>query len=190
MKRPFVLFSTLVVSVICIAPPAGAASASKDQKVQYAASIGIGTGIPISPDEFTNDFDPSFGLVLDVEASKWWMALSASAGYNFFFSNGLEPNDANILALFLNLKIKPLSKSSLRPYLLVGGGYFRYWVVNLDLTDNTTGWQYGGGAEMDIGKRQRLFIDAKYVEGRTRETNAGRANTVYVPIRVGLMFVF
>jgi len=185
MKRIFILLSTLILFV-----SAPALSARKGKSVQYGVSIGIGTGIPISPDEFETNHDPSFGALLDFEAQWKWLAPSVSANYNFFVSNGLEPDDANALTLFLNLKLKPLSKGGLRPYVLVGGGYFRYWIVDLDLTENTTGWHYGGGVDIDISKSQRLFIDARYVEGRTRETNPTKANTTYVPIRVGLTFVF
>ena len=185
MKRIFILLSTLI---LLITTPA--LSARKGRSIQYGASIGIGTGIPISPDEFESDYDPSFGGILDFQAQWKFLAATASANYNFFIANGLEPVDANILTLFLNLKLSPMTKGSLRPYLLVGGGFFRYWVVDLKFAENTTGWQFGGGVDIDISKSQRLFIDAKYVEGRTRETNAEKANTVYVPIRVGLTFLF
>jgi hypothetical protein len=153
-------------------------------------SIGIGSGIPISPDVFETGYDPSFGLLLDFEAQWKVVGLSVSSDYNFFLSNGLDPDDVNILTLFLNLKLKPLSKGALRPYLLAGAGYYRYWVVDLNLTDNTTGWQFGLGVEIDISRNQRLFIDAKYVEGRTRDTNPLDENTVHVPIRFGLTFLF
>lgn len=185
MKRTFILLSTLILIITSPALPA-----SKGKSIQYSTSIGIGTGIPISPSEFESDYDPSFGLILDFETQWKVVGLSASADYNFFLSNGLEPNDANILTLFLNLKLKPLAKGGLRPYILAGAGYFRYWVVDLNLTDNTTGWQFGAGVEIDISRSQRLFIDAKYVEGRTRDTNPEDANTVYVPVRLGLTFLF
>jgi hypothetical protein len=72
----------------------------------------------------------------------------------------------------------------------VGGGYYRYWIVDLDLADNTLGMQAGAGVEIDISKTQRIFIDAKEVVGRTRETNALKENTYHIPVRIGLTFVF
>jgi len=185
MKRIVILLSTLV---FLITTPA--LSARKGKGIEYGFSIGIGTGIPIAPDEFENSHDASFGGVLDFEAAKSFLAISASFEYNFFVANGLEPNDVNILTGFLNLKLKPLSKGSIRPYITAGGGYFRYWVVDLQFTENTTGWQFGGGVEIDISRTQRLFLDAKYVEGRTRDTSASEANTSYVPIRLGITFLF
>lgn len=185
MKRTFILLSA---SIFLSTTPAW--SAGDDNGIKYGFSIGIGTGFPVDPSQFDGDFDPSFGGILDFEASKWFVAVSASADYNFFLANGLEPHDVNILTTFLNLKIKPLSKGGLRPYIMAGGGYFRYWIVDLSFDENTTGWQFGAGVDIDISKTQRLFIDAKYVEGRTRDTNPGKANTIYIPIRFGLTFVF
>jgi hypothetical protein len=185
MKRIFILLSALVFLVTT-----PALSAGKSKGIEYGFSIGIGTGIPVAPDLFENNYDPSFGGILDFEASKWFLAISASVDYNFFVANGLEPNDVNILTTYLNLKIKPVSSGSLRPYLMAGGGFFRYWVVDLNFADDTTGWQFGGGVEIYISKTQRLFIDAKYVEGRTRDTNENSENTVYVPIRLGITFLF
>ena len=185
MKRIFILLSTLV---FLITTPA--MSATKGKGIEYGFSIGIGTGIPVSPSVFETNYDPSFGGILEFEASKWFLAVSASTDYNFFVANGLEPNDVNILTAYLNLKIKPVSSGSLRPYLLVGGGFFRYWVVDLQFSENTTGWQFGGGVDIYISKTQRLFIDAKQVVGRTRETNAEGENTSYIPVRIGLTFLF
>ena len=185
MKRFFILLSSLTVLIT-----SPALSARKSGGIQYGASIGIGTGIPVSPNDFETNFDPSFGGLVDFQAIWKWAAATASADYNFFISNGLEPNDANVLTLFLNLKLSPASKGSIRPYLLAGGGYFRYWIVDLNFTENTTGWQFGGGVDMVVGRTQTLFIDAKYVEGRTRESNSEAGNTVFVPIRVGLTFQF
>jgi opacity protein-like surface antigen len=185
MKRLFILLSTLTVLIT-----SPALSARKDGGLSYGASIGIGTGFPVSPSEFETDHDPSFGGIIDFQARWKWLAATASADYNFFIANGLEPNDVNILALFLNLRLSPLTKGSLRPYVMAGGGYYRYWIVDLNFTENTTGWQFGAGVDIAISKSQTLFIDAKYLEGRTRETNDTKENTVHVPVRLGLTFHF
>ncbi|MHC4294743.1 MAG: outer membrane beta-barrel protein [Planctomycetota bacterium] len=185
MKRIFILLSALIIFFT-----SPVLSARKSGAISYGASIGIGTGIPVNPAEFEDNYDPSFGGILDFQAHWKWFAASASIDYNFFIANGLEPNDANILTAFLNARVSPTTKGSLRPYLLVGGGLFRYWIVDLQFSENTTGWQFGLGVDIEISRSQTLFIDAKYVEGRTRETNADAANTVFVPIRLGLTFHF
>jgi hypothetical protein len=72
----------------------------------------------------------------------------------------------------------------------LGGGYFRYWIVDLDLYDNSLGFGGGAGVELEMNDEQRLFIEVKNIIGRTRETNSDRANTEYIPLRVGITFVF
>jgi hypothetical protein len=185
MKRIFLLLTT--ISLLIAVP---AFSAGRSGGIQYGVSIGLGTGFPVAPDQFENHWDPSFGAVLDVSAQKNLLEVSVSADYNFFLSKGLEPDDVNILTLFLNVKIKPIAKASVRPYILLGAGYYRYWIVDVGITDNTTGYQGGAGVEIDISKTQQLFLDVKQVVGRTRGVNLDNANTRYVPVRFGLTFLF
>lgn len=185
MKRTAILLSAVIM---LITTPA--LSARKSSAIQLSTSIGLGTGFPLAPDVFESSYEPSFGAVLDFEVQKSMVGISIAADYNFFISNGLEPNDANILTMFVNLKIKPIAKASVRPYILIGGGYFRYWIVDLNFAENTTGYQGGAGVELDISKTQRLFIDVKQVVGRTRQTNAEGENTSYIPIRIGMTFLF
>lgn len=185
MKRIIPVFLALMVLV-----PVTGVSATRDKQYQVSTSIGIGTGFPIESDAFESNYDPSFGVVLDVAVRRSLLEVSTSFDYNFFMSNGLEPDDINILSIFLNLKIKPGGKSSVRPYILVGGGYFRSWIVDVKIVENTTGYQGGVGIELDISKKQALFIDAKQVIGRTRETSAQKSNTTYIGVRAGMTFLF
>ena len=185
MKRIFIIATTLV---FVIAAPGFSATRSSDY--QFSTSIGLGAGFPFAPDAFEEHWDPSFGAVLDFAVQRSLIELSAAFDYNFFLSNGVDPDDVNVLTAFVNLKIKPISKSSVRPYLLVGGGFYRYWIIDLDVTDNTTGYQAGAGVELDMSKTQRLFIDVKQVFGRTRETNPEKRNTSHIPVRLGVTFVF
>jgi len=182
-----ILLSCLVLAFLLTTP---AAAADNDGGIEFSASVGLGTGFPWEPDDFADDWDSSFGGMLEVAARKSLVELSVSFDYNFFLSTGVQPNDANVLTVFGNIKIKPIASSSVHPYILVGGGYYRYWIVDLDLTDNTLGMQAGAGVEIDISKTQRIFIDAKEVVGRTRETNALKENTYHIPVRIGLTFVF
>ncbi len=185
MKHSVIL---LLVVLIFISGPSLSHAAKGG--IQYTASVGIGAGFPLKPEAFKDHWDPSFGLLLDVGAGKSLVELSVSFDYNFFLSDTQDPQDANLLALFANIKIKPISKTSVRPYILLGGGYFRYWIVDLDLYDNSLGYGGGAGVELEMNDEQRLFIEVKNIFGRTRETNDDRANTEYVPVRLGLTFVF
>jgi hypothetical protein len=185
MKRMIILLSALIFLTVT---PNLLSAASKDW--QFSTSIGIGTGFPVDPTEFNNNWDPSFGGLLDIGVQRSLLEASLSFDYNFFLSNGLDPDDINILAIFLNLKIKPTARASVRPYLLIGGGYYRFWIVNQELTENTTGYQGGAGVEVDISKTQQLFLEGKQVVGRTRDTNNESANTSYIGVRFGLTFLF
>jgi hypothetical protein len=171
-----------------------------DNAIRFNASVGIGTAFPFNPDEFDEGWNPSFGLMVDVGASRSLLELSANVDYSFFLAEGQErtqedilggspiPSDANVLTVFLNLKIKPL-KSVVRPYILVGAGYFRYWIVDQGLYENAIGFGGGAGVEVEIDKSRRIFMEGKNLHGRTRET-ARRANLELIPVRVGITFVF
>jgi hypothetical protein len=71
----------------------------------------------------------------------------------------------------------------------VCGGYFRQWIVNLDYTENVLGYGGGAGVEMGIDKTRRLFLDVRYIEGQTRETQ-DQANTEIIPVRLGVTWEF
>lgn len=185
MKRILLLLLTLTILTAT-----SSFSATTRGGFQFGASIGLGTGIPVDPEEFKNNWDPSFGMILDVAAQRSLLEASVSFDYNFLLSNGLEPDDVNILTVFLNLAVKPVAKASVRPYLFLGGGYYRYWIVDLGIYENTTGYQGGAGVEVDISKTQQIFIDGKQVVGRTREANLEKSNTLHIAIRVGLTFLF
>jgi hypothetical protein len=186
MKRVIILALALT---LLVSSTSFAARRDRDENaIQYSTSIGLGTAFPLGPDEFDNNWDPSFGLVLEVAASKRLLELAANFDYSFFLSNTDQPNDVNTLAAFLNLKIKPL-KSTARPYIFVGGGYFRYWIVDENLYDNVLGFGGGAGVEVEVDKTRRIFIEAKTIHGRTRKS-ARKANTEILPIRAGITFAF
>jgi hypothetical protein len=188
MKRILIIVTALATLAFLITTPGQ--TATKSKTYQFSTSIGLGAGFPISPDDFEEGWDPSFGAVLDVAVQRSLVEVSAAFDYNFFMNNSPDPWDVNVLTVFLNVKIKPLSKSSVRPYIMVGAGYYRYWIVDADVLDNTTGYQGGAGVELDISKTQRLFIDVKQVVGRTRHVNMDNRNTTHIPVRVGLIFLF
>ena len=181
---------TLLLVVLLVTSAPSMLQGANKGGLQYTASVGVGAGFPYNPEAFKDNWDPSFGLLLDFGVGKSLLEASASMDYNFFLSNSDMPDDVNVLALFANLKIKPISKTSVRPYLLLCGGYFRYWIVDLGLYDNSIGFGGGAGVELEMNDEQRLFVEVKNIIGRTRGTNPTKANTEYIPIRVGITFVF
>ncbi len=185
-----VLILALALSVM-VSSNSIAQTRGDENAIQYSLSFGIGTSVPLNPDEFKDNWDPSFGLMVDVAAARSMVELAANIDYSFFVADLRRPDDINALALFLNLKIKPL-KSTVRPYIFAGAGLFRSWIVDLDVYENVIGFGGGAGIEIEVGKKRRVFIEGKSLEGQTRDARliARRANMEIVPIRVGVTFVF
>jgi hypothetical protein len=163
-------------------------TASQDER-RYIFSLGIGSGVEYKPDEFKENYSPAFGLLLAFGVRQHGVTVATSFGYNFFLAEGVVPNDLSILTIFLDLRYSP-TKSKARPYILVCGGYWRQWVVDLDYTENVLGYGGGAGVEVEIDRTKRLFLDARYIQGQTRTVEPGinidQANTEIIPIRLGV----
>jgi hypothetical protein len=176
-------------------------------EMMYSLSLGLGTALPQDPPAFPDEYDASFNFLFDFGVRRWNFDASLSFDYNFFFTTLQEPDDMNILMIFLNLKYLFL-KSGARPYAVVCGGYFRSWIVDdLDpnnppqtvayevqggdnqYTENVLGYGGGGGVEIEIDRVRRIFFDVRYIEGQTRQTQ-NHANMVITPARLGLTWVF
>ncbi len=167
--------------------------AISDNQRSYIFSLGIGSGVEYKPDEFADNYSPAFGVTMAFGARKNGITLAANFGYNFFLANGTVPNDLSILAMFVDVRFTPMH-SKARPYILVCGGYWRQWIVDLDYTDGVLGYGGGGGVEIQIGPTKRLFVDVRYIEGQTREfqegVNESASNTVIIPARLGVTWEF
>jgi hypothetical protein len=150
----------------------------------YIVSLGLGSAVNYQPDDFKDNYSPSFGGVLAFGVRQYGFTAGVNFNYNFFLRNGTVPNDLNIFTVFAEILYSPF-KSKARPYLVLCGGYFRQWVVNLDYTENVLGYGGGAGVELALNRSRRLFLDARYVEGQTRKTQEA-ANTVIIPIRLGV----
>jgi len=184
MKRSAIL---ALFACLIIAPSARSARKGGSHGLSYSVSFGLGAGKPRS-DEFSSGFGTGFGAVLDVGLRMSIVEILADFDYGFYFNSTIEPLDANTLNTFLMLKVKPFDWA-FSPYALAGGGYYRYWVVNADLYEGAAGAAAGGGVEAKIGEKQRLFVEGKYVVGRTRRANPSKANTESLVGRVGLTWI-
>jgi hypothetical protein len=158
---------------------------SNESQRSYIIQLGIGSGIELEPDEIKDNFSPLFGLMLAFGARQHGFTAALNMGYNFCLAEGTVPNDLNILTIFADIRYTPL-RSKARPYLVVCGGYWRQWIVNLDYTEGVLGYGGGAGVEIEIDRVKRLFFDVRYVQGQTRETEPSHANTELVPMRVGV----
>jgi opacity protein-like surface antigen len=176
---------------------------AQTDRMTYAFSLGVGTSFNREPDAFTEEYDPSLGIYLGGGVRRWGAELSLSFDYNFFFTNRQKPEDLNVFNLFLNLKYLPIHTTA-RPYVVGSVGWFRSWIVDpLDPDDppltvvheveggdntyseNVLGYAVGAGVEIEIDETRRIFLEARYVQGQTRETQ-DRANMLIIPVRLGL----
>lgn len=160
-------------------------------QMMYYMSLGIGSAINYLPDSFKDSFDPSFGLRIGGGVTRDNLRLGVNISYNFFMSNEpttLYPNDLSILTIFGDIKYIPLG-GTIRPYILACGGYFRQWIVNADYVENVLGYGAGAGVELEIDRARHLFVEGRYVQGQTRETER-RANTEVIPITLGVVWIF
>jgi hypothetical protein len=193
MKRVLILF--LALSVL-FASVAAAQDDAEEGAIVYSTSFGLGTSFPFNPDEFKDNWNPSFGFGFDVGASRGMLELSVDFDYSFYLADAIDPLDINVLTAFLQLGVKPLETTA-RPYLFVGAGYFRYWIVDADIYENVLGYGGGAGVEVEIGESRRIFLEGRAVQGRTRVGRVsedipglGLANTEIISVRSGVTFVF
>jgi hypothetical protein len=154
----------------------------------FVLSLGIGSAINQQPDSFSQQYDPSFGLVLSGGARRSGLTIEATFDYNFFLANGGTPDDLSILMMFVDVKFMPVH-STARPYVLACGGYYRTWIVDTDYLEGVMGYGGGVGIEVEIDRLRRLFFEGRYVQGQTRETEKA-ANTEVIPFRLGVTWEF
>jgi hypothetical protein len=157
----------------------------QDEGISYIISLGIGPAINYQPDRLANEFSPIFGAMMGFGVRLHGVTAGVHFGYNFFLADGTTPNDLNILTVMGELKYGPVF-SKARPYLVVCGGYYRQWIVDLDYTENVLGYGGGAGLDMTIGSSRAIFFDARYIMGQTREFEETKANTEIIPMRLGI----
>ncbi|MEE9271123.1 MAG: hypothetical protein V3V49_12780 [Candidatus Krumholzibacteria bacterium] len=172
-------------------------------RIQVNGSLAI----PIRREAFADDYSLGFGggigFVLPVSPS---FNVSGTVDFTTFeldadsyiSSRQIPPpasiagGEISVLYVAGNLKWNVLSpqESSVRPYILLGGGYFRLATDDIVIPTSTTiiktehvvGWHGGWGIDLALGSAISLFFDALYIVGLTQKA------TGYVPVRVGLTF--
>jgi len=161
-----------------------------EKTTYYYLSLGLGSAYNYLPDAFRDGYSPSFGAA--VAGGVGWKDLrfGVSFSFSFFLSQAattLYPDDLNCGTAFLEVKYGP-TKSQARPYILACGGYYRQWIVNAHYTETVLGYGGGAGVDIEIDKVRHLFIEGRYIEGETRETEK-QANTVLIPFHIGVSWI-
>jgi hypothetical protein len=162
-----------------------------EDRMMYYISLGVGSSYNYLPESFKDSYSPAFGLRLGGGISRYNLNLGINFSYNFFFSNGpttLYPDDLNILTVFGEIKFVPAGKT-VRPYILACGGFYRQWIVNAEYTENVLGYGAGAGIELVIDRVRHLYLEGRYIQGQTRETEK-QANTESIPMSLGVVWVF
>lgn len=160
------------------------------KKMSTVFSLGLGSAINYQPDSFSNQYDPSFGMMLSGGVRRAGVTLCATFDYNFFFASGTTPDDLNVLLLMADIKYNPVN-STARPYILACAGLYRTWIVNTNYREVVIGYGAGAGIEVEIDKTRRLFLEGRYILGQTRdfENTHGadfHSNTEVIPFRFGV----
>jgi hypothetical protein len=180
--------SIALVAFLALSTTASAQRSGSNRSFDYFASVALGSAYPYAPESFDDGYKPGFGMMVDVGVKKSIAQLSANFDYHFFFADSPVPNDLNMFTIFAHLKVNPV-ESTARPYIFIGGGYVRYWVVDLNIYENVLGYGGGAGVELEIGRTRRLFLEGKHISAQTRETE-DKANTQIIPVRIGLTWIF
>jgi hypothetical protein len=160
--------------------------------LKYYISLGIGGAINYLPDSFKDGYDPSFGLRVGGGVTRYNLRLGVVASYNFFLSTGpttLFPDDLNILTVFGEIKYVPVG-TTVRPYIVGCAGLFREWIVNTGYTENVLGYGGGAGVELAIDNNRNLYLEARYIQGQTRERTEEARNTELIPFAFGVIWGF
>ncbi|MFQ5510513.1 MAG: outer membrane beta-barrel protein [Candidatus Krumholzibacteriia bacterium] len=195
---------TWFVAAMIVVIAAGGARAGSRPRIQVNGSLAI----PLNPDGFTDGYILGFGGGIGAE-----IALSPSAkisgtvdfttfdldagGYlasqKLAAPSSIVGGEVSVLYASGNLKWNVLlpSENILRPYVLLGAGYFRMATddivspgsrIHRD-TEHVFGAHGGAGIDIALGSAIGLFFDALYVFGITDNESTG-----YLPVRVGLSF--
>jgi hypothetical protein len=171
--------------------PAEEVAGTAEKSVHYYFSLGMGSTYNYRPIAFREDYSPAFGIAIAGGAAWRDFRFGASFAYNFFFSQGattLYPDDLNCGTAFLEVQYGP-TRTQARPYILACGGYYRQWIINAHYAELVLGYGGGAGVDLEIDKARHLFLEGRFIQGRTRETEK-QANTVIVPFRIGVSWIF
>ena len=191
----------MVLLVLLAAADVHAAGTSRP-RIQVNGSLAVPTSREAFADDYSLGFGGGIGVVLPVSPS---FNVSGTVDFTTFeldadsyiASRGIMPaslagGEISVLYVAGNLKWNVLlpPESSVRPYILLGGGYFRLATDDIILpisttiikTEHVVGWHGGWGIDLTLGSAISLFFDALYIVGLTQQA------TGYVPVRVGLTF--
>ena len=165
------------------------ATAANAQSMVPAAkpvSFGIAGGMSMPTGDFGNAFKSGYNVsgILQFQQPSWPVALRIEAQYQDFSAKGGVDASAKTIGGLANVIYAFPTKSTVRPYVTGGLGYFHLKAEEGDLSasDNKFGFDMGAGLDFQLSG-MNTFIEANWQSIRAEGAAANQ-----IPIRVGIRF--
>jgi hypothetical protein len=149
---------------------------------QWNLSIGGGASLPTG--NFGRGADPGWHALASIGLSSLMQPMSLRADIQYGRFDVTDANQA-ISSGTLNLAYRfPSAGSVLAPYVIFGGGMYRFECVAVVDCDATHEWGWNGG----LGTRFILMGMSSFLEARIHLINDKSGNVRFVPITLGFRF--
>ncbi len=165
------------------------ATAANAQSLVPAAkpvSFGIAGGMSMPTGDFGNGFKSGYNVsgLLQFQQPSWPVALRVEAQYQDFGAKGGADASIKTIGGLANLIYAFPTKSTVRPYVTGGVGYFHLKadVADESDSDNKFGFDFGAGLDFQLSG-MNTFIEANWQSVRAEGSALNQ-----VPIRVGIRF--
>lgn len=171
---------------MALALVATAANAQSVVPTAKPVSFGIAGGMSMPTGDFGNGFKSGYNVsgLFQFQQPTWPVALRIEAQYQDFSAKGGVDASMKTIGGLANLIYAFPTKSTVRPYLTGGLGYFH---LKADMgevsgSDNKFGYDFGAGLDFQLSG-MNTFIEANW-----QSVRAEGAAMNQIPIRVGIRF--
>jgi opacity protein-like surface antigen len=165
------------------------ATAANAQSVVPAAkpvSFGIAGGMSVPTGDFGDGFKSGYNVsgLVQFQQPTWPVALRIEAQYQDFGAKGGVDASAKTIGGLANVIYAFPTKSTVRPYVTGGLGYFHLKMDMGDVSgsDNKFGFDFGAGLDFQLSG-MNTFIEANW-----QSVRAEGAAMNQIPLRVGIRF--
>jgi opacity protein-like surface antigen len=165
------------------------ATAANAQSVVPAAkpvSFGIAGGMSVPTGDFGDGFKSGYNVsgLVQFQQPTWPVALRIEAQYQDFGAKGGVDASAKTIGGLANVIYAFPTKSTVRPYVTGGLGYFHLKMEMGDVSgsDNMFGFDFGSGLDFQLSG-MNTFIEANW-----QSVRAEGAAMNQIPVRVGIRF--
>ena len=144
----------------------------------------LGAGVSLPQSSFADNFKQGFNVTGSLGWHKWNspIGLRADVGYDRFNVKGPLSDNVNIWSGLGEVTLKIPNVLAVSPYLVAGGGLYRFSDYGTGEAVTKGGWNAGGGITFGVGAA-KLFIESRYMNVSTEGES-----TKYVPVILGFSF--